>query len=110
MKDPFGCEAPALLAGSGAADRSAARHAVAARAVDAEDLMLLLDMFGLLPGGARRHGALQILWMPTEAEAQEETSTAGYTLLKEYLLDVHVHLTARRQDQLECQRLVALAG
>ncbi|WP_327364966.1 hypothetical protein [Streptomyces sp. NBC_01296] len=62
------------------------------------------------PEGARRHEMLLVLWMPAEAEAQEEAYTAGYALLKEYLPDVHVHLTARQQDQLEHRRLVALAG
>ncbi|WP_405546481.1 cofilin family protein (plasmid) [Streptomyces goshikiensis] len=62
------------------------------------------------PEGARRHEMLLALWMPADTEAQEETYTVGYTLVKEYLPDVHVHLTARRQDQLEYQRLVALAG
>ncbi|MFG2716308.1 cofilin family protein [Streptomyces goshikiensis] len=62
------------------------------------------------PEGSRRHEMLLILWMPADAEAQEEIYTAGYTFLKEYLPDVHVHLTARRQDQLEYRRLVALAG
>ncbi|CAM5264445.1 cofilin family protein [Streptomyces avidinii] len=62
------------------------------------------------PEGARRHEMLLILWMPADTEAQEETYTAGYTLLKEYLPDVHVHLTARRRDQLEYRRLVALAS
>ncbi len=49
MKDPFGCDEPALLACSGTADRAAARRAVAARAADARDLALLLDILGLLP-------------------------------------------------------------
>ncbi|MFE2326671.1 hypothetical protein ACFXD5_22540 [Streptomyces sp. NPDC059385] len=49
MKDPFGCDAPALLECFGTADRAAARRAVAARAVDARDLALLLDILGLLP-------------------------------------------------------------
>ncbi|WP_405533739.1 cofilin family protein (plasmid) [Streptomyces avidinii] len=62
------------------------------------------------PQGARRHELLLVLWMPADAEAQEETYTAGYTFLKQHLPDVHVHLTARRQDQLEYRRLVALAG
>ncbi|MFJ3963220.1 hypothetical protein [Streptomyces sp. NPDC090036] len=62
------------------------------------------------PEGARRHELLLVLWMPADAEAQEEIYTAGYTFLKEHLPDVHVHLTARRQDQLEYRRLVALAG
>ncbi|MEV7557683.1 hypothetical protein [Streptomyces sp. NPDC089795] len=38
------------------------------------------------------------------------TRTDGYDALKEYLVDVHVHLTARRSAQLEYRRLVALAG
>ncbi|GGY89726.1 hypothetical protein GCM10010343_13750 [Streptomyces avidinii] len=49
MKDPFGCDAPALLACSGTVDCAAARRAVAAHAVDPTDLALMLDMLGLLP-------------------------------------------------------------
>ncbi|MEU9109014.1 hypothetical protein AB0D54_32730 [Streptomyces xanthophaeus] len=49
MKDPFGCDAPPLLASSGTADRAAARRTVASHAVDARELTLLLDMLGLLP-------------------------------------------------------------
>ncbi|WP_412079478.1 hypothetical protein ACLF6K_38635 (plasmid) [Streptomyces xanthophaeus] len=50
--------------------------------------------------------------MPLDASEQEETYTAGCSALKEYFADVHVHvhLTARRADQLEYRRLVALAG
>ncbi|MFA7768290.1 cofilin family protein [Streptomyces sp. NRRL S-448] len=62
------------------------------------------------PEGMRRNEQLLIFWMPPDAGEQEETYTAGYTALKEYLADVHVHLTARRADQLEYRRLVALAG
>ncbi|MFD9412073.1 cofilin family protein [Streptomyces sp. NPDC059989] len=62
------------------------------------------------PEGMRRNAQLLIFWMPPNAAEQEETYTAGYTALKEYLGDVHVHLTARRADQLEYRRLVALAG
>ncbi|MFE1413432.1 cofilin family protein [Streptomyces sp. NPDC058746] len=62
------------------------------------------------PEGARRHEHLLILWMPAGAGAQEKAYTASYTALKEYLPDVRVHLTARRADQLEYRRLVALAG
>ncbi|MDX6765008.1 cofilin family protein, partial [Streptomyces sp. F8] len=63
------------------------------------------------PEGTRRNELLLILWMPPAAEAaQEEAYTAGYTALKEYLADVHVHLTARAADQLAYRRLVALAG
>ncbi|MFF3214169.1 pantoate--beta-alanine ligase [Streptomyces sp. NPDC002886] len=49
-------------------------------------------------------------WMPPDASEQEEAYTAGYSALKGYLADVHVHLTARRVDQLGYRRLVALAG
>ncbi|MGT2525920.1 hypothetical protein ACU4GG_00920 [Streptomyces nojiriensis] len=59
MKDPFGCDESALLACSGEADRGAAARAVAARAADAGDLALLLDMLGLLPEaphGRERNG------------------------------------------------------
>ncbi|MFF4012726.1 hypothetical protein [Streptomyces sp. NPDC001717] len=63
------------------------------------------------PEGARRREQLLVLWMPADAGAQEEEAyTAGYNALKEYLPDVHVHLTARRAGQLEYRRLVALAG
>ncbi|MFD7262219.1 hypothetical protein [Streptomyces sp. NPDC059874] len=62
------------------------------------------------PEGARRHEQLLILWKPEDAEAQEEAYTDGYTALKEYLPDAHVHLTARRTQQLEYRRLVALAS
>ncbi|MGR4880329.1 hypothetical protein ACIPUC_12940 [Streptomyces sp. LARHCF249] len=62
------------------------------------------------PEGMRRNAQLLIFWMPPDAGAQEEAYTAGYTVLKEHLPDVHVHLTARRTDQLEYRRLVALAG
>ncbi|MFD7557411.1 hypothetical protein ACFV9E_23090 [Streptomyces sp. NPDC059835] len=48
--------------------------------------------------------------MQAGAGAQEEAYTAGYAVLKEYLPDVRVHLTAGRADQLEYRRLVALAG
>ncbi|WP_329107080.1 cofilin family protein [Streptomyces sp. NBC_01439] len=60
--------------------------------------------------GTRRNAQLLIFWMPPDASEQEEEYTAGYSALKEYLADVHVHLTARRTDQLEYRRLVALAG
>lgn len=48
VKDPFGCDDPSLLALGGTADRAAARRAVAAHATDPEDLVLLLDILGLL--------------------------------------------------------------
>ncbi|MFD9419742.1 hypothetical protein ACFWC9_34270 [Streptomyces goshikiensis] len=60
--------------------------------------------------GTRRHAHLLTLWVPESARGQEETYTAGYTGLKEFLTDVHVHLTATRTDQLEYRRLVALTG
>ncbi len=61
--------------------------------------------------GMRRHETLLILWVPSGVAGQEEESyTVGYTTLKELLADVHVHLTARRADQLDYRRLVALAG
>ncbi|MFG2989696.1 hypothetical protein ACGFZK_10485 [Streptomyces sp. NPDC048257] len=62
------------------------------------------------PEGMRRNERLLIFWMPPPAGEQEETYTAGYTALKELLTDVHVHLIARRADQLGYRRLVALAG
>ncbi|MFF8266799.1 hypothetical protein ACF059_05340 [Streptomyces sp. NPDC016562] len=62
------------------------------------------------PDGARRHEQLLILWMPAAAGEQEEAYTAGYTALKEHLVEVRVHLTARQADQLAYRRLVALAG
>ncbi|MFK0047655.1 cofilin family protein [Streptomyces sp. NPDC090741] len=62
------------------------------------------------PEGMRRNEQLLIFWMPPGAGEQEETYTAGYSALKEYLADVHVYLTARRADQLDYRRLVALAG
>lgn len=64
--------------------------------------------------GARRHEQLLVLWMPRNAGEREEAYTDGYTdgytALKEYLLDVRVHLTARQADQMAYERLVALAG
>ncbi|MFH7594543.1 hypothetical protein WDV06_05480 [Streptomyces racemochromogenes] len=47
MRDPFGCEEPALLARTGTADRAEARRTVASRATSSEDLEILLDMLGL---------------------------------------------------------------
>ncbi|UQX04485.1 cofilin family protein [Streptomyces sp. RerS4] len=62
------------------------------------------------PDGARRNERLLILWVPPAAGDQEETYTVGYTILKDFLTDVRVHVTARRADHLEYRRLVALAG
>lgn len=61
------------------------------------------------PDGARRHEQLLVFWMPGGAVEHEEAYADGYTALKEYLLDVRVHLTARQADQLAYERLVALA-
>ncbi|CAM5665987.1 hypothetical protein SAVIM338S_06901 [Streptomyces avidinii] len=61
------------------------------------------------PDGARRHEQLLVFWMPRRAAESEEAYTDGYTALKEYLLDVRVHLTARQPDQLTYERLVAFA-
>lgn len=47
---------------------------------------------------------------PTDGGGQEENYTAGYTALKGFLAQVHVHLMARRRDRLEYWRLAALAG
>ncbi|MGW7329786.1 cofilin family protein [Streptomyces sp. NPDC054840] len=72
--------------------------------------LILHELSFATPEGARRHEVLLVLWMPPDTEAQEEVYTAGYALLKRCLPDVHVHLTARRPDQLQYRRLVALAG
>ncbi|MCX5174539.1 cofilin family protein [Streptomyces virginiae] len=62
------------------------------------------------PEGTRRHAQLLILWMPLDASEQEWAYSDGFTALREFLPDVHVHLTARRTDQLAYRRLVALSG
>ncbi|WP_030761626.1 cofilin family protein [Streptomyces sp. NRRL F-2664] len=72
--------------------------------------LVLHELSFASPEGTRRNQLLLILWMPPAAAAQEDTYTAGYSALKDYLPDVHVHLTARRADQLAYRRLVALAG
>ncbi len=72
--------------------------------------LVVHELSSATPQGAHRHELLLVLWMPADAESQEETCTAGYTFLKQHLPDVHVHLTAGRQDRLEYRRLVALAG
>ncbi|WP_327732779.1 cofilin family protein [Streptomyces nojiriensis] len=61
------------------------------------------------PDGTRRHAQLLIFWLPPDTREWEEAYTDGFTALKEFLADVHVHLTARRADQLDYPRLVALA-
>ncbi|MEU4356832.1 cofilin family protein [Streptomyces virginiae] len=75
-----------------------------------EPRLVLHELSFASPEGTRRNELLLIFWMPPAAGEQEETYTAGYSALKEYLGDVHVHLTARRADQLAYRRLVALAG
>lgn len=74
-----------------------------------EPRLIVHELSFASPEGTRRNERLLIFWMPPEARGQEETYTAGYTALKEFPTDAHVHLTARRADQLEYQRLVALA-
>ncbi|MET9570801.1 cofilin family protein [Streptomyces virginiae] len=75
-----------------------------------EPRLVLHELSFASPEGTRRNELLLIFWMPPAAGEQEETYTAGYSALKEYLADVHVHLTARSADQLAYRRLVALAG
>ncbi|MFE5522010.1 hypothetical protein ACFQ9Q_30455 [Streptomyces virginiae] len=60
--------------------------------------------------GSRKHETLLILWMSSNANAQEEAWTAAYETMKEVLPNSHIHLTARRAEHLEYRRLVALAG
>nr|WSX48087.1 cofilin family protein [Streptomyces sp. NBC_00974] len=80
-------------------------------ALPADEARLLVhEVSFAAPGGARRHEQLLVCWMPPNAKDREEAYTAGYTALKEYLLDVRVHLTARQTHQLAYERLVALAG
>ncbi len=62
------------------------------------------------PEGTRRHAHLLIFWMPADSSEQETAYTDGFTSLREFLPDVHVHLTARRTDQRAYRRLVALVG
>lgn len=75
-----------------------------------EPRLVLHELSFASPEGTRRNELLLIFWVPPAAGDQEETYAAGYSTLKEYLADVHVHLTARRADQLAYRRLVALAG
>ncbi|APU43859.1 MULTISPECIES: cofilin family protein [unclassified Streptomyces] len=75
-----------------------------------EPRLVLHELSFASPEGTRRNELLLVLWMPAAAGEQEDAYTAGYSALKEYLADVHVHLTARRADQLAYRRLVALAG
>ncbi|MFE2554075.1 hypothetical protein ACFXGI_37025 [Streptomyces sp. NPDC059355] len=48
--------------------------------------------------------------MPTDTSQQEAAYTDGFTALKEFLVDVHAHLTARHAEQLEYTRLVVVAS
>ncbi|MEU9305545.1 hypothetical protein [Streptomyces sp. NPDC048269] len=75
-----------------------------------EARLVVHELYFATREGMRRHEPLLILWVPSGGDWQEESYTAGYTDLKEFLTDVHVHLTARRTDQLDYRRLVALAG
>lgn len=75
-----------------------------------EPRLVLHELFFASPDGTRRNAQLLIFWMPPEAGDQEETYADAYTALKGYLPEAHVHLTARRTDQLTYHRLVALAG
>ncbi|MFG2715451.1 cofilin family protein [Streptomyces goshikiensis] len=74
-----------------------------------EPRLVLHELAFASPEGTRRHTQLLIFWMPPDASEQEKAYTDGFTALKEFLPDVHVHLTARRTDQLAYRRLVALA-
>lgn len=58
--------------------------------------------------GTRRHETLLILWAPGETPEQDDACAAGYAALKEALTDTRVHLIARRRDELDHRRLVAL--
>ncbi len=62
------------------------------------------------PEGKRKQERLLIFWMPSPAGEQEESYAPAFTALREFLTNVHVHLTARRKLQLEYRRLVALVG
>lgn len=75
-----------------------------------EPRLIVHELSFASPEGMRRNEQLLIFWMPPDAGEQEQAYTAGYTALKEFLGDVHIHLTARRAHQLEYRRLVALAG
>ncbi|MFD5549190.1 cofilin family protein [Streptomyces goshikiensis] len=77
---------------------------------DDEPRLIVHELSFASPEGTRRSERLLILWVPAAATAHEEAYTAGYESLKEMLPGVRVHLTARRADQLEYRRLVALAG
>lgn len=74
-----------------------------------EPRLVIHDLSFASPEGMRKSAQLLIFWMPPDAGG-EETYAAAYAVLKEFLPDVHVHLTARRADQLAYRRLVALAG
>ncbi|MFD9303413.1 cofilin family protein [Streptomyces sp. NPDC060048] len=86
-------------------------HDELVRALPADEARLVVyELPFATPEGARRHQQLLILWTPPGAGGQEEAYTAGYSALQEHLSDVHVHVKAGQADQLEYQRLVALAG
>lgn len=65
-----------------------------------ESRLVVHEICFATPEGARRKERLLIFWTPPDAGGQEEAYTAGCTALKEFLTDIHVHLTARQTDQL----------
>ncbi|WP_374772166.1 cofilin family protein [Streptomyces sp. NBC_01310] len=68
-------------------------HAELVQSLPADEPRLIVHELAFAsPEGTRRHTQLLI------------------TALREFLPDVHVHLTARRTDRLAYRRLVALAG
>ncbi|MFC9585683.1 cofilin family protein [Streptomyces yangpuensis] len=101
-------DAPAVLVPEAEANLTH-EELVQALPVD-EPRLVLHELAFASPEGTRKHAQLLIFWMPPAAGEQEDAYTAGFTALKEHLPDVHVHLTARRANQLEYRRLVALAG
>ncbi|MFJ8565612.1 cofilin family protein [Streptomyces sp. NPDC093514] len=86
-------------------------HDELVQALPADEPRLVVHVLSFAsPEGTRKNAHLLIFWMPPDGSEQEAAYTVGYDALKEFLADVHVHLTARRADQLEYRRLVALAG
>ncbi|MFB7982888.1 cofilin family protein [Streptomyces vinaceus] len=101
-------EAPGVLVPDGEGNLT---HDELMEALPADEPRLIVHELAFAsPEGTRKHVPLLIFWMPPDAVEQEETYTSGYTALKDYLADVHVHLTARRKEHLEYRRLVAQAG
>ncbi|THA74137.1 cofilin family protein [Streptomyces sp. A0592] len=101
-------EVPGVL---GAEVEANLTHDELVQALPADEPRLVVHRLSFAsPEGTRRSALLLIFWMPPDAREQEEAYTCGYNALKEYLADVHIHLTARRPAQLAYRRLVALAG